>query len=147
MQRVEGEVDGLRPRPPPEPKMRLAVAAMDGVDRPGRSLALLSLLAAVCSVAGAGGCRYYETGCAGPSSCWNGGKNTTVPSDCKCCVGYPYHPRGECRRWALGRKGMVRVTSPMYCSLQRFIGCFNKMKSTKMFGYFDPTCHCCLHFQ
>ena len=73
------------------------MAAMDG--DPGRSLVLLTFLATLYSIVGASGCRYYETGCANPSSCWNGG-NGSVPSDCKCCVGYPYHPRGECRRWA-----------------------------------------------
>ena len=85
---------------------------MEGVD-PGRSLVLLSLLAALCSIAGASGCRYHETGCADASSCWKGGKNTTVPADCKCCVGYPYHPRGECRRWAKGVRStlMIRFTS------------------------------------
>ena len=79
---------------------------MEGVD-PGRSLVLLSLLAALCSVAGASGCRYHETGCADPSSCWKGGKNTTVPADCKCCVGYPYHPRGECRRWVMAERELA----------------------------------------
>ena len=53
------------------------MAAMDG--DPGRSLVLLTFLATLYSIAGATGCRYYETGCANPSSCWNGGKNTTVP--------------------------------------------------------------------
>ena len=79
-------------------KVRMTAAAAMDRGHPGRSLVLLSFLATLYSIAGASGCRYYETGCANPSSCWNGGKNTTVPSDCKCCVGYPYHPRGECRR-------------------------------------------------
>ena len=83
---------------------------MEGVD-PGRSLVLLSLLAALCSVAGASGCRYHETGCADPSSCWKGGKNTTVPADCKCCVGYPYHPRGECRRWVMAERELTNEVS------------------------------------
>ena len=77
---------------------------------PGRFFVNLALLLAVASLyswslppsssllVGASGCRYGTLSCVNPSSCWNGG-NGSVPSDCKCCVGYPYHPRGECRRW------------------------------------------------
>ena len=77
---------------------------------PGRFFVVLSLLFALADlyswslppssslIVGASGCRYGTLSCVNPSSCWNGG-NESVPSDCKCCVGYPYHPRGECRRW------------------------------------------------
>jgi hypothetical protein len=69
--------------------------------RPGKIYfyVLLLLLCAAASVRYAeANCRFGGTSCYNDAGCWSGGKNTSVPSDCKCCTGFPYLREGECHR-------------------------------------------------
>ena len=45
-------------------------------------------------------CRHGTTLCDSDKSCWSGSGNSTVPSNCKCCRGWPFFRGGECLRWA-----------------------------------------------
>ena len=44
-------------------------------------------------------CRVGKTSCRNQSDCWDGDKNSTIPSNCQCCNNLPFMPQGECQRW------------------------------------------------
>ena len=62
------------------------------------SLLALALFAAAASSAAEASCRVGGLHCNSDRDCWSGGRNSSVPSNCKCCTGFPFPQGGECRQ-------------------------------------------------
>eukprot|EP00094_Tigriopus_californicus_P004821 TCALIF_04639-PA protein Name:"Protein of unknown function" AED:0.18 eAED:0.18 QI:278/0.5/0.66/0.66/0/0.33/3/0/90 len=77
---------------------------LKGFHGSGVKFSLLELILVIHAVFAS--CRYGALKCDSDRSCWSGDANSTVPSNCKCCQGYPFVPGGEClstrnkQRWA-----------------------------------------------